>query len=72
VQNHNLPDVPVTWQVSGILDIDGDGDSDIVWRHDEGTVATWEMEDGAFVQSDNLGVVADTWQIRGTGQFDVA
>jgi hypothetical protein len=49
-----------------------DGDADILWRHDQGTLVTWEMEDGALAQTANLGVVPNGWQIRGTGEFDLA
>ena len=34
---------------------------DVVWRHDEGTVATADR---------NFGRVGTTWEIRGTGDFD--
>jgi hypothetical protein len=38
----------------GTGDFDGDGDADILWRHDEGQTVIWEMEDGAFVTNHNL------------------
>jgi hypothetical protein len=36
-----------------------------------GLVVTWEMQDGGFVRNHNFGVVANAWQIRGTGEFDL-
>jgi hypothetical protein len=51
-------------------DFDGDRDSDMVWRHTNGAVQTWEMENGLFVSSHNLPSASTTWQIEGTGDFD--
>jgi hypothetical protein len=31
------------WKVSGVGDFDGDGKSDLLWRHDNGTIAVWLM-----------------------------
>jgi hypothetical protein len=57
-------------QFSGIGDFDADGDSDILWRLDNGLVVTWEMEGGTHDSSHSLGIVSGSWQIRGTGDFD--
>jgi hypothetical protein len=70
--SHDLPDVPAVWQIEGTRDFDGDGDSDILWRHQQGAVATWDMQAGALAGTDDFGVVATEWQIRGTGEFDLA
>jgi hypothetical protein len=51
-------------------DFDGDGDSDILWRHAEGAVRWWEMEDGVFNASHDLPTVPTTWRIEETGDFD--
>jgi hypothetical protein len=51
-------------------DFDGDRDSDIVWRHTDGSVLTWEMENGAFATSHNLPFGSINWRIDGTGDFD--
>jgi serralysin len=37
------------WHIAGTGDFDGDGRADILWRNDNGTVAVWEMNDGAQV-----------------------
>jgi hypothetical protein len=64
--------VPTNWQIAGTWDFDSDNDSDIVWRHDDGTVVTWTMEDGNLFDTESFGVIGNEWQIRGTGQFDLA
>ena len=55
------------WHVHGTRDFD----SDILWRHETDTVVTREMENGKFLQTHNFGVVANAWQIRGVGEFDL-
>jgi hypothetical protein len=78
VDHHHLPvdvhddptGMPNNWQIEGTGDFDGDGDDDILWRHDEGLVVTWEMQDGAYVVNHNHFVVPTNWQIDGTGDFD--
>jgi hypothetical protein len=41
-------------------------------RHDDGSVVYWEIEDAALVVNHNFGVVSNAWQIRATGEFDLA
>jgi hypothetical protein len=72
VTNHGLPGAGLSWQIEGIEDFDSDGDADILWRHDEGQVVVWDMEDGSFLQNRNLGTSANAWQVAGTGEFDLA
>ena len=69
--NHNLPIVPTTYHIAGTGDLDSDGEDDILWRHDDGTVVIWEMNGGALASTHNFGVVSNGWQIRGTGEFDL-
>jgi len=47
--------IPTAWQVAGVADFNGDGKSDILWRHTSGAVAEWNM-DGTAIASG--GVVA--------------
>jgi hypothetical protein len=46
-------------------------DADILWRHDQGDVMTWEMENGAVAADHDFGAVANAWQIVRTGEFDL-
>ena len=71
VVNHNVAFASIGWRIDGTGDFDGDGDADILWRHRDGMVVTWEMEDGEFVMYHSIARVASTWQIDGTGDFDV-
>jgi hypothetical protein len=71
VADHDLPGAPTSWAIEGTEDIDSDGDAEIVWRHDDGTVAVWEMQGGALFETHSFAVGRD-WQIRATGEFDLA
>ena len=54
-----------------IVDFDGDGKTDILWRHTTtGTVAIWLMN-GTIVSSIGVpGAIPSDWQIKGVGDFD--
>ena len=49
-------------------DFNGDGRSDILWRHSGGTVATWELNGDTF-NPHGFGV-DNSWHIVGTGDFN--
>lgn len=54
-------------------DFNGDGQGDILWRHDNGTVTNWlGQSDGGFVGNYAAGVLAleNAWQVAGTGDFN--
>ena len=58
------------WQIAGTGDFNGDGKSDILWRHISGAVAIWLMN-GFNIQSNGLvGTPGNGWQIAGTGDFN--
>jgi Matrixin/Bacterial pre-peptidase C-terminal domain/FG-GAP-like repeat len=67
---HNLGAVPNTWSISGIGDFNGDGDSDIMWRHVDGLVVAWEMQNGQYLQNNNIAFASTGWEIVNTGDFD--
>jgi hypothetical protein len=69
VVNHNHATLPTNWQIAGTADFDDNGVSDILWRHEDGTVVTWEMENGQLARTQDFGVVDNAWHIRGTGEF---
>jgi hypothetical protein len=60
------------WQIKGLGDFDGDGRSDILWRHDNGTPAIWFMN-GEYYASEVHTPFNDPtaiWKIQTTGDFD--
>ena len=65
-----------TWSVAGISDFNGDGNTDVLWRNSDGTLADWTMNGTTIVSSGilNIGGVAvnpdATWSVVGTGDFD--
>jgi hypothetical protein len=64
--------VPNDWHIQGIGDFDGDGKSDILWRHDSGRVYIWEMN-GLQVKTEGTVVhdpVPNDWQVEEVGDFN--
>jgi FG-GAP-like repeat/Calx-beta domain len=51
-------------------DFNGDGKSDILWRNDNGTIATWQMDGTVSPASLHIGVAPNDWKIAGTGDFN--
>jgi hypothetical protein len=50
-------------------DFGGDRNADILWRNDNGQVATWDMNDHAFTGF-NFGTLGNDWHVAGTGDFN--
>ena len=60
------------WKIAGIGDFDGDGSTDILWRHASTGDNYIYLMNGRVVSSEGyLPVVADqSWQVAGVGDFD--
>ena len=52
-------------------DFNGDLDSDIIWEHTSGARAIWLMNGTTLSRSVSLGTVASSWEIKGSGDFNV-
>jgi hypothetical protein len=68
-----LAGVPLEWKVAGTGDFNGDGKSDVLWRHDSGVVTDWlGTPNGGFAA--NGGTVftplPNEWKVAGTGDFN--
>ncbi|MFZ4406874.1 MAG: M10 family metallopeptidase C-terminal domain-containing protein [Paracraurococcus sp.] len=50
-------------------DLDGSGTADILWRHADGTLASWAMA-GFAGTTTSYGVVDPGWTVQGTGDFN--
>lgn len=64
--------VPLSWQVQGTGDFDGDGHADILWRDNTGQVGIWFMNGGIRIGEGYPGGPdpSGTWFIQGVGDFD--
>jgi len=74
VNSIDLGPVPLSWQIAGIGDFDGNGSSDILWKDTSNNVGIWLMEinDQAIkIQSTTvLGTVPSGWNVALTGDFN--
>jgi len=69
--------VDASWSALGVGDFNGDGMSDVIWRHStDGSLAEWQMN-GATVTSsaaptfNGFAVTPDaSWSVGGVGDFD--
>ncbi len=70
---NSAANVATSWQVVGTGDFDGDGNDDILWRHDSGLITNWLGEDdGGFADNfaNAAANVATSWHVVGTGDFN--
>jgi hypothetical protein len=58
------------WSIAGAGDFNGDGTDDILWRHQNGQVAVWELEDAKSVDGGIVGNAATAWDIENSGGVD--
>jgi hypothetical protein len=61
-----LGTVPSSWHFQDIVDINGDGRADVLWRNDNGDLGLWLAQPGstpAFAPVD-LGAVNTSWHIQ--------
>ena len=65
--------VPVSWQVVGTGDFNGDGRSDILWRNTDGSMTNWlGTVSGGYSDNGANGyvVVGTSWNVAGVGDFN--
>jgi hypothetical protein len=75
--------VPDNWQIAGIGDFDGDGQDDLLWRNEQGTIGNWLTSDNFDIFGGPSGVIDDwtinnaslvhvpnEWLILGIGDFN--
>jgi serralysin len=67
-----LASVPTDWKIVGQGDFNGDGITDILWRHDDGALTDWlGTANGGFAANNSLMASVPTdWKIDGTGDFN--
>jgi subtilisin-like proprotein convertase family protein len=66
----DIAHVPDNWVIAATGDFDGDRDTDIMWRHREGLVLTWEMENGNHQANRSIAFASLGWEIVDAGDFD--
>jgi hypothetical protein len=61
---------PACRSAAATHDFDGDGRSDILWRHTGGNTAMWSMNGAIISASASLGVIPTTWSVAGQRDFN--
>jgi predicted nucleic acid-binding Zn ribbon protein len=68
----STPSLDKSWKTAGTGDFNGDGQSDILWRNDDGTIALWQINGSTVVNSSltSTPFLDPSWKINGTGDFN--
>jgi len=54
----------------GTGDFNADQRSDMLWRHDDGRVATWLLDGNTLVGAGVIADAPDVWSVASTGDFN--
>ena len=57
-------------RLAEIADFNGDGNADILWRNDDGTVRLWEMDGPTVIGDTNLGTFPAYWHVADSGDYN--
>jgi FG-GAP-like repeat len=66
----SLRTVGSEWKISGTGDFNADGNSDILWRNDDGTAYAWLMNENTVIGETAIRNLSFDWKIAGTGDFN--
>ncbi len=66
--------VATSWKVASVVDFNGDGRSDILWRNDNGALTNWlGQADGGYVSNDAnafFATIDTSWKVAGAADFN--
>jgi len=65
-----LPNIGLSWVISGVGDFNGDGKADILWQNLDGTPAIWFMNGSTFIGGGTAGTPLPLWHVAVTGDFN--
>lgn len=66
----DLPAIDLSWRAQGVGDFNGDRNSDVLWRHSNGDVSIWTMNETTLTDSVAMPKVDNNWKIQGLGDFN--
>lgn len=65
-----LPPAGAGWRIAAVLDVNADGNADLVWTRGDGDVAVWTLREGKVVEQAVIGNTGSGWTLTQAGDFD--
>jgi FG-GAP-like repeat len=62
--------IPLSWQIVGQRDFNGDGKADLLWHDTSGNTAIWFMNGTTVSSALSIGAIPTAWSVAGTGDFN--
>ena len=62
--------MPASSMIAGLDDFNGDGKTDLLWRHASGQVDLWTMDGATPLNTQVIANATPDWTITGTGDFN--
>ena len=70
VGNYGVGTLSTDWQLAGTGDFNGDGKTDVLWHHPNGSIKIWEINTSGGNVELSLCSVPNDWKIVDTGDFN--
>ena len=70
LSTQGFANAPNDWHLIDTGDFNGDARSDLLWRHDGGTVGTWHMNGATVISTQAFANAPLDWHIQGAADFN--
>jgi hypothetical protein len=70
IATQGLGTVSADWHLAETGNFNGDGNSDLLWRNDNGALGIWELNGNNVIATLGLGTVSADWHIADTADVN--
>ncbi|WP_116090255.1 FG-GAP repeat domain-containing protein [Sphingomonas crusticola] len=68
--SYNHGPIATEWTIAAVGDLNADGKDDLLWRHVDGAISTWNSTGTGFIENSYYhGSVGQSWTVEGLADF---